>query len=297
MAVVSEDWLRAAARRPSNHEDDKRERTEDEIRLALSAGLRGRPYRVYAKGSYANNTNVRLNYDVDVDVEYTGTFYYEQQLAAAAVPPDRLGIVPGRADMTKEQWRDLVHACLVGHYGSAAVEAGRIASRVRASSATLPADVVPCWSFRRYDSATAVHEGTVIRPRRGPDVVNYPEQHRRCGTAKNDRTRRRYKRMVRVLKRLQDRMVADGKFADPLPSYLVECVVFNVADAAFGRPTYRDDARAVLSALFNDTLPGGCADDYEHVNGLMWLFRGPVRFDAADVHRLAGAAWDYLEFT
>src|SRR5690242_5552675 len=72
-----EAWLRAAAEPPSNNEDDKRERTENQIRAALANcdAVKGRPYIVYAKGSYANNTNVRLNYDVDIAVEYRGFFY------------------------------------------------------------------------------------------------------------------------------------------------------------------------------------------------------------------------------
>lgn len=295
--VVSEEWLRASARRPSDHEDSKRDRTEAEIRQVLAAGLGGWPHRVYVKGSYANNTNVRLNYDVDIAVEYTGTYHYERAFAAAGLPPERLGVVPAHDPMTQEQWRDLVHALLVVHYGNSAVQAGRIASRVRQPSATLPADVVPCWSFRRYDAPNDFHEGTTIRPRTGPDVVNYPEQHLRRGVAKNNRTQRRYKRIVRVLKRLQDHMIAEGAFRGALPSYLVECAVFNVPDTAFGGPTYLDDTRSVIAALFNDTLPGGRADRYEHVNGLMWLFAGANRFDASDVHRLANAAWDYLRLT
>ncbi len=159
---------------------------------------------------------------------------------------------------------------------------------------TLPADVVPCWWYRRYDGPGAVHDGTVIAPRAGGRVHNYPQQHLDEGTAKNNRTARRYKRMVRVLKRLQARMIDESAFARPLPSYLVECAIYNVGDAAFGRPSYRDDVRAVLAQLFNDTLPGGRAGDYVHVNELLWLFRGGNRFDPADVHRLADAAWDYL---
>src|SRR5665647_452689 len=74
-----ESWLKSAAQRPSDHEDSKRDRTERQIRAALDASdaLQGRPWRVYVKGSYANNTNVRLNYDVDIAVEYYGYFDFE----------------------------------------------------------------------------------------------------------------------------------------------------------------------------------------------------------------------------
>jgi len=72
-------WLRSAVKPPSDNEDSKRATTEAQIHKALAAYecLKGKPYRVYVKGSYANNTNVRLNYDVDIAVEYYGYFYHD----------------------------------------------------------------------------------------------------------------------------------------------------------------------------------------------------------------------------
>jgi tRNA nucleotidyltransferase (CCA-adding enzyme) len=89
-----ETWLKAAAARPSDTEDEKREKTETEIKSALSEydGLSGRPYVVYAKGSYANNTNVRLNYDVDIAVEYRGFFYFDLMFDLAETAPADVGI-------------------------------------------------------------------------------------------------------------------------------------------------------------------------------------------------------------
>src|SRR5690242_4183778 len=90
-----EKWLRTAADPPSDNEDAKRNRTEREIKAALAdyGPLDGRPYIVYAKGSYANNTNVRLNYDVDIAVEYNGYFYYELAFDAKDKDKSELDIV------------------------------------------------------------------------------------------------------------------------------------------------------------------------------------------------------------
>ena len=65
-----EQWLRNSVSPPSDTEDSKRERTERQIRTALQnyEPLQGKKYAVYSKGSYANNTNVRQDSDVDVGV-------------------------------------------------------------------------------------------------------------------------------------------------------------------------------------------------------------------------------------
>src|SRR5579875_1737422 len=87
MALDWEAILRGWVKRPSDNEDDKRNKTEEEIKAALRASTLLKPvgYKVYAKGSYANNTNVRLDYDVDIAVECTDFYYHDQTGAAADV--------------------------------------------------------------------------------------------------------------------------------------------------------------------------------------------------------------------
>src|SRR3954451_16852086 len=125
-----EAWLRAAAEPPSDAEDDKRKTTEDEIRGALAASdaLRGRPYCVYAKGSYANNTNVRLNYDVDIAVEYSGYFYFDLMFDLKdSTPADVQITTPSRDPYTRDEFKADIRAALVAAFGSSAIEDGKIA--------------------------------------------------------------------------------------------------------------------------------------------------------------------------
>jgi hypothetical protein len=75
--IVARDWestFRRWKNPPSDTEDAKRDRTEREIQDALRASdqLTSATMSVYAKGSYKNNTNVRLDYDVDIAAEYGG---------------------------------------------------------------------------------------------------------------------------------------------------------------------------------------------------------------------------------
>jgi hypothetical protein len=297
-----EQWLRRSAEPPSDNEDKKRERTQDQIRAALSTyePLKGRNYAVYAKGSYANNTNVRLDYDVDVAVEYRGFFYHDLEFDLKGKPKSVVGLVSSSDPYTRTEFKRDIGAALEAAFGKSAVKPGRIAYRVREKKTTLPADVVPCWEYRRYDrieNGTPVYQqGARIYPSDGGHVENYPAQQLQNGKAKNNRTGGRYKRMVRALKRLQSALVDSKQLKDELPSYLIECLVYNVPNDAFGHFTYKSDMRAVLMAIFNETLPNGTWNDWLEVNEMKYLFRGDKGWTREQVHSLADAAWNELGF-
>lgn len=295
-----ETWLRAAAQPPSDNEKSKRDRTEQQIRDALSAyePLQGRPYRVYTKGSYANNTNVRLNFDVDIAVEYEGYFYHDLMFDLEGKDKSTVGLVDSDDPYTRNEFKRDIKAALVQAFGTSAVTPGNIAIRVREGKTTLPADVVPCWEYRRYDGLSSIgtpifHRGSRVYPTSGGWKDNYPGIQKSNGRAKNIRTNKRYKKMVRALKKLQTHMFDEGVISKELPSYLIECIVYNVPDSWFGNLTYLSDMRAVLATIFNTTLSTGDSDNWLEVHELRFLFRSGD-FSATDVNNLAFKAWDYL---
>jgi hypothetical protein len=299
-----EQWLRNAAQRPSDHEDSKRETTEQQIRDALRnyGPLKGRKYRVYAKGSYANNTNVRLNYDVDIAVEYYGFFFEDLCFDLKGQPSSVVGNVDTLDTYTVAEFKADVRAALETAFGKTAIKVGKIAYRVRERKTTLPADVVPCFELRRYDRIVSRrpiwHQGSRIFPSGDSYIDNFPQQQLDNGNDKNKptRTNRRYKRMVRCLKKLQTLLVDEELLDKELPSYLVECLVYNVPDGGFGNSTYKDDMRYVLMTIFNETLPAGDWNDWHEVNELKYLLRSNREWTRAQVHKLADVAWDYMGF-
>jgi predicted nucleotidyltransferase len=295
-----EDWLRKSCAPPSATEDEKRQRTEQQIKDALRKyePLKGKDYVVYTKGSYANNTNVRLNYDVDIAVEYRGYFYSELCFDLAGQSDSVVGIYSTADPYTRGEFKKDVEAALRAAFGTSAVSSGHIAYRVREGKTTLPADVVPSWEFRRYDrivnGTPLVHEGTCVFPTGGSRKVNYPSRQLRNGNDKNSRTGKRYKRMVRALKRLQTRVVQQGALANALPSYLIECLVYNVPDAGFNHEAYLSDMQFVLATISNATKPGGNWESWEEVHGLHYLFTGTTSWTYQQAHGLADACWDHL---
>lgn len=296
-----ETWLKAAAKPPSDAEDRKRDRTEREIRDALAASTRlvGKPYVVYEKGSYANNTNVRLNYDVDIAVEYRGYFFYDLEFELEGKDPGTVGVVPSTDPYTPDDFKSDIRAALVGAFGSPAITDGKIAYRIRQKRTTLPADVVPSWAYRRYDRLTADgrpvwHEGARVFPSTGGHKDNYPKIQLENGIAKNNATGRRYKRMVRAFKKLQTRLVEAGELAEELPSYLTECLVYNVPNDSFGQPTYLADMQNVLAHIYNGTLTSSNSNEWLEVNRLHYLMRGHNSWTTRGIHAVADAAWDHL---
>jgi hypothetical protein len=67
-------------------EQDKQDRTERMAREAIAAhaSFNDCSLKVYAKGSYANNTNVRADSDVDIAVECMECVYWREE----SRPPD-----------------------------------------------------------------------------------------------------------------------------------------------------------------------------------------------------------------
>ena len=100
---------------------------------------------------------------------------------------------------------------------------------------------------------------------------------------------------MRALKKLQTRLFDAGSLDSELPSYLIECLVYNVPDTNFNHPDgYLADMQGVLATMYNATLAEGNANDWLHVHELVYLFRGGDNWSQADVRALAAAAWDEL---
>jgi hypothetical protein len=255
---------------------------------------------VFAKGSYKNNTNVRLDSDVDVAVEFQEVMYHDATNEAEGMSQADLGLTPYSGSYPPEQFKDDVERALVDRFGASAVDRGNKAIHVREDRSSLSADVVPCFTYHRYyaigyNSIPLYHQGIQIHPDSGARIVNWPEQNYERGVTKNEATGRRYKRVVRILKRLENDMVDKGINAE-IPSFLMECLVYNVPNEGFGNDSYQANVRYVLAHLFNGTLEGGEAGEWVEVNGLKWLFHPTQRWSKTQAHTFLSSAWNYVGF-
>ena len=281
----------------SDSEEERYQRAERMIRAALESleAFGGRSYTVFTQGSYRNNTNVRLESDVDIVVRSDDVLFSDREALPAGTTDADLGLSP--ASYHYAQFKDDVQAALVASFGASAVDRGNKAIRVRANSARVNADVVAAFEHRRYQSYRSYLSGIELRSDAGERVVNWPDQHYASGVSKNSATSRRFKTTVRILKRLRNRMADEGiAAANPIPSFLIECLVWNVPAGSFGHETYTADVRSVLATTFNATLTDTGCSGWLEVSELKYLFRGTQPWTRQQAHSFLSQAWDYLGF-
>jgi len=84
--------------------------------------------------------------------------------------------------------------------------------------------------------------------------------------------------------------------ATPIPSYLIECLVWNAPPEAFGHDTYTADVREILAHLFNKTIRFEDCREWGETNELIYLFWNGQDWNFNQAHAFVSAAWDYLGY-
>lgn len=287
-------WIKPS----SNDEVLQQERAVRMVRAAVDNcnALKGVGRSIYAKGSYANNTNVRRDSDVDIVVQCTECLYYDYIHSA---PPSTSSSTPYQGIWTPTLWRSTIQAALESSFGASDVDSsGSVAINVAPVQGSRPSiDVVPSFDYRRYDSSdrTSSHIGSCVFPKSGAKIVNWPDQQLTNGRRKNDRTGKRYKNYVRALKNSENYLVSQGTLK-ATPSYLMECIIWNMADATLGSGDLDGGFRATLVEGWSAMKDGGGWNDWKEPNELKWLFRGGQKWSVADAREVVLETWKMLDY-
>ena len=243
----------------SDTERDKQARTERMVREAVKAysAFQGFNFRVYAKGSYPNNTNVRTDSDVDIAVQCREAIY------RGGTPEVTLPSYTG--PWTPSVLRSEVEKALRVKFPGQVDVSGTVAIRVATSSARVNADVVPCFTYKYYFGLDNCREGTAIFKKDGSRIENYPQQHLELGRSTNLDTSHQFKKAVRILKRVGNAMAAD-QIHKEVPSFFIECLVYNCPDRLFSLPTWTDRINRMLFRIWDSTQ-----GDIEPEDNARWL--------------------------
>jgi hypothetical protein len=297
-----EDTFKSWAQGPSQTEQQKCENAESVVKRIIhgDSRLSELSIRVFTQGSYSARTNVSHDSDVDICVCLQQTFFYDLTFSPSKNPADH-GIGP--ASILYPDFKNLVGAALVRELGQNGVTRGNKAFDVHANTYRIDADVVPAFEHHRYlgtadFNGNAPHEtGTEFQPDNGGRVINWPDHNHENGIAKNDRTGRKYKRAIRILKRLRNAMQADSvSAAQGVASFLIESLVWNVADTHFFSESYTGIIRSILAEAFNGTLKAESCSSWVEVNERKFLFHATQPWTREQAHEFLSAAWDYVGF-
>lgn len=266
---------------------DTAKKTYASVKNALDTApeLKSRRFEIFLQGSYANATNLRGDSDVDVVAMLFDTI--SPDISRLSLAQKAAWNARAAGPVTYHEWdfRRDVHAALNRYYGVPRVKPRKKCIRVLKTEGYVDADVVPALQHRlylEYGANQRYIEGIRIYPTEGPSIVNYPKEHVANGQAKNKRCAERYKPTVRQVKHLRNRAEGFGLLDHGIaPGYLLECMVYNVADHLF----VADDGlrlTQVLAALASANLAGFLSCD-----GIHTLFgTDPGGFKTTDAERI-----------
>ncbi|WP_051813969.1 hypothetical protein [Kitasatospora sp. MBT63] len=253
--------------------------------------------KVYAKGSYPNNTNVRANSDVDISVQLNEPQYADyhpmtNHWQRRQRLPDYEGI------WTPALLRAEVGKALTAKFGTIDTS-HRVAFYVPPVFNSRPSiDVVPAFRYVQFTNpqCTEGTEGSMVHCTDGKTIVNWPQQQMDNGRAKSTRTNNRYKYVVRVLKSVEDTLTA-GKVIDEVPSYFSECLVYNVPDSVLTFGDFDASVRETLRHL--DRELGYWMGHYQTMvepNGIKKLFGDEQKWSVATAREFVKQSMTYLNY-
>ena len=298
---MSRDWesvFKSWSQGPGKTEQERAENAERQIKQVIQASdkLKNRNIRVFTQGSYRNRVNVRQDSDVDVGVICFDTYFPEypddnvkMKLAKSFIP----------ATYEYITFKNELEEALVARFGRVAVTRGSKAFNIKANTYRVESDVAAFFEHRRYTSVAHYYSGVEMIPddNRPPSIKNWPEQHYQNGVSKNEVTSKKYKRVVRILKKLSNEMAANSiQSAKDAPSFLIECLVFNASTSCFSHQTYKQTVREVLAELLTNTKTFEKCSEWGEVNELKYLFRESQPWTRENAHQFLSDAWDYIGY-
>jgi hypothetical protein len=286
-----EDKLVGWTKPSSDTEKDKQDRTERMIRQAIDAhaAFDDCSLSVYAKGSYANNTNVRTDSDVDIAVQCADAMYFDEEEPGVKPPGSSYQGV-----WTPAKLRTELVAAMKNKFTDDVDDSGSTAIQIKSNTARIDADVVPCFSYRYY-MKSGFRDGTKIFKKQSGSIVNYPKQQSDKGTSKNNQTSYAYKKGARLLKRIENKMAEDGEFRE-LPSFFVECLAYNCPNYIFANATWTSRVKEMLYHIWSE-LQGDepVTGRWLEVSECFYLFHSGQEWTRKDGREFAHAAWNYLD--
>ena len=313
---MARDWEKQLAEwsvGPGKTEEEKMDHAVTGIETAIrkSPVLGGNEIETLGTGSFKNRTHIPTESDVDVAVILKDVFVSKWDFAdpRAKTEPAVVEELMREAGVTTTsytyiEYKNQVEIALVDHFGRANVERGDKAFDITENTYRVESDAVAMFEHRQWrrDEITrrlVYTAGTMFYPDSDPEkaILNYPKQQFEKGEAKHNRTGRRYKKMVRIIKNLCNEMSDNGiAAARPIPSFLIECLVYQVPDGFFGAATFYEELDDALAFIAVNTSTDEKCDKWTEVNQIKYLFRQGQPWTRAQAFDFAMAARTYVGF-
>lgn len=284
---------------PGDVEKEKINHAVEQVRKAISndSKLNTKDISVFVQGSYRNNVNVRQDSDVDVGILCKNTFQID---ARDINVKNRVRAKYLEATYLYPEFKRDVENALVNYFGQSSVTRKNKAFDIKENTYRVESDAIALFEYRKHWDDSNCHYGVFFCPDNGdPEIViNWPDQNDDNGTKKNAQTNRRFKRVVRIMKKLKHDMIdSDSKYSylNRVPGYLIENLVWNVPNDRLILLSYYEAIRSVIIYIYDELKN---KDDYlkwTELNKLKWLFVGQ-KWNKDDVVQYMQDAWNYIGY-
>lgn len=290
-----------AWRRPASEtEEQKISNAISMVKGAINshAALTGKNLEFVVTGSYGNNTNIKIDSDIDICVMLKDTFYSEYREGAKDAD---YGFIDGtNAFSDYKRW---ILEALNTKFGVTDVTAGNKAIKIKSNTYRVQADVVPAFQFRNYRNDKSNNqnnfiEGIKFYSSADQEVINYPKLHIKNGIQKNDATLRKFKRTVRLYKRIKNKMKEDGiAVPEGICSYLIEGLLWNTPNSTFTTATtWNELLKNSIIHLYSKTKEDSTCKDWGVVSEQFYLFYSGCKWSRADANAFLVQMWNYLGY-
>ena len=205
---------------------------------------------IFIQGSYANNTCVRNESDVDIAIVRDDLYDYAFGTKYNLFTDNR----KAEAMVLKDTVEKVLRSTFPYQ-----VTRGNKSIKVKGNSNRKDADTVPCISMHYYylsdyQNYSSYKDGIIIFGDDGSITRNFPKQHIANGKAKNSRTNFYYKKMVRIIKKIRH-IMEDCLYdsAKSVSSFGLESLLWNIPDEYFTKwYTYGYAFKEIVDYLYKN---------------------------------------------
>lgn len=298
MSKYTHDQLSSMSKPASDTEEEKINHAISALKNAMAQckNIPSTAYTIFVQGSYANNTNVRTESDVDLNICYTDAFYYKIPEGSTK---ESYGLT-NPVDYSAQAFKDDIEKVLVDYFGRSSVTRKNKCLHVSSNTYRVEMDVVPTWRYRRYNNRWNFDEGVKYYADNWDEVINFPEQHIENGKTKNSQTCKRYKSLARIIKKLNIEMKESGYYDNPnITSFLLECLAYNLPNTKYMINSSLDWNIILQNMIYycwNSTKEDNKTwESWTEVSCQLYLMYGH-KWNRKDVNEFMYKLWNYLEY-
>ncbi|BFK23792.1 nucleotidyltransferase [Massilimicrobiota timonensis] len=299
MANFSEETLKSWYKPASETEDTKINNVINMIKKAIQSSdeFDSLKYEIFVQGSYGNNTNVRVNSDVDVNVMLTSTFF-------TCYPEGKndADYSFSEGTISYSDYKERVIRALKKKFGADSISLGNKSVKISSNSYRVNADCVISMQYRNYNVINSTNpnnyvEGIKYFANDGKTVINYPKEHIENGNSKNVATNHQYKKLVRIFKRVRNKMSEEGLIEkDKITSFLVECLVWNIPNTTITKySTWNETVKQAIIYLYHAIKDNKCSE-WGEVSDWLYLFHSSRKWTKDDAQDFLLKMWIYMGY-